>query len=369
VTQEATAPLQPFDQSSTTDRARTRESATYYPWFDWLRAVLAITVMLGHDNVIGWHKAGSFAVDVFFALSGWLIGGILLKTERAALPRFYFNRAIRIWVPYFLALALLLAASVLHHDVLNAKWWEIVFYKATFVYNLFGTNQLANHVAQMPLQGAGTHFWSINAEEQFYLAAPLLLVLAANRAGRSVLLWCALSVVAWVTNTYSAIVFGVLAAVSAKQFGDFHLRVESRALLFLGGIASAAGIAAGFDFDRLSAICGICIVLLAAVPGTRRAVGEVAGGMSYQLYLNHWIGVFVGHALFTRFGLRDAPERQAFAAVFDIGLAVGLYWFIDRRLHVIRARWATPARERFAIIAGYGLVLTGCALGGFLAYR
>jgi peptidoglycan/LPS O-acetylase OafA/YrhL len=161
----------------------------------------------------------------------------------------------------------------------------------------------------------------------------------------------------------------VLAAVSVKQFGDFHLKTESRAMLLMAGIASAAGIAAGFDFDRLSAVCGICIVLLAAVPGTRHAVGEVAGGMSYQLYLNHWIGVFVGHALFAKIGLRDSPERQAFSAVFDIGLAVGLYWFIDRRLHVIRARWATPMRERFAITAGYGLVLMGCAVGGFLAYR
>ncbi|WP_368509181.1 acyltransferase family protein [Aliiglaciecola sp. 1_MG-2023] len=53
------------------------------------------------------------AVDIFFALSGWLIGGILLETKRKDLPRFYFNRAIRIWVPYYIALILLLLLSLM----------------------------------------------------------------------------------------------------------------------------------------------------------------------------------------------------------------------------------------------------------------
>ena len=90
-------------------------------------------------------------------------------------------------MPYFIALALLLGASLLR-DPVNAKWLEFVFYKATFVYNWFGETQLATHVKDMPLQGTGNHFWSVNAEEQFYLVAPILLVLAAVRGGRSLVL-------------------------------------------------------------------------------------------------------------------------------------------------------------------------------------
>ena len=71
---------------------------------------------------------------------GWLIGGILLRTPRRELPRFYFNRALRIWCPYVLALALLLAASALH-DPITGKWTEFAFYKASFTYNLFGLQQ------------------------------------------------------------------------------------------------------------------------------------------------------------------------------------------------------------------------------------
>lgn len=67
----------------------------YYPLFDWLRIILAIVVALGHDNVIQWANSGNLSVQVFFALSGWLIGGILLNTPKGALPRFFFNRVTR----------------------------------------------------------------------------------------------------------------------------------------------------------------------------------------------------------------------------------------------------------------------------------
>ena len=76
---------------------------TYYPYFDYLRIALATIVMLGHDGLIRWGQSGNLAVQVFFALSGWLIGGILLRLSTDDLPRFYFNRALRIWIPYYIA--------------------------------------------------------------------------------------------------------------------------------------------------------------------------------------------------------------------------------------------------------------------------
>ena len=133
-------------------RADSIESATYYPWFDWLRLVCASVVVLQHNSAFSWEKAGGFAVLVFFALSGWLIGGILLDREPRDLPRFYFNRAMRIWVPYYLAVALLLAVSIVR-DPITAKWLEIVLYKLTFVYNLFGVRQLGAFRDAMPEKG------------------------------------------------------------------------------------------------------------------------------------------------------------------------------------------------------------------------
>jgi peptidoglycan/LPS O-acetylase OafA/YrhL len=57
-----------------------------YPLLDWLRFVLAVAVVLSHGGAIVWNEAGNFAVQVFFALSGWLIGGILVAGEIKNLP-------------------------------------------------------------------------------------------------------------------------------------------------------------------------------------------------------------------------------------------------------------------------------------------
>ena len=339
-----------------------RADGAYYPWFDWLRGALAVTVMLTHDGVIAWGRAGNFAVQVFFALSGWLIGTVLLHTDRAHLPRFYFNRAVRIWTPYYIALALLLSASLLR-DHAGAKWFEFVFYKLTFVYNLFGTPQLATHVAEMPLAGTGNHFWSVNTEEQFYLVAPLLLVLAAPALGRSRGTWLALALLAGVSGFNASIVFGVTAAVLAAHDDSIFRRPLARIALAVAGVAATLGLAAGWSYDALAPIVAISIVLLLSMPGRRQAIGAVVGGMSYPLYLNHWIGVFVVHALAKRVGLGGPQATHLFSAVFNIALATGLYLCIDRPLLERRARWYTPTLGRRALIAAYAMIAVGFASG------
>jgi len=272
------------------------DKETYYPYFDYLRIILATVVMLYHDKLLVWEHAGSLAVDVFFALSGWLIGGVLLKTEKADLPRFFFNRAVRIWLPYYFACALLIAASLLK-DPLDGKWFELIFYKLTFVYNLFGTSQLADPAVSFPLDGTGNHFWSINAEEQFYLLAPLLLVLLPY-LGRSKWLWGLIVAVAWVLEIYAPITFGVLAVVLVNRYGHFYSHIWCRIVLAVIAIATAVGMAINdSNYAWYAPVFSICIVLLLAVKGKKRPFGELLGGMSYPLYLNHWVGSFVMNAL------------------------------------------------------------------------
>ncbi len=342
--------------------AKAAADDTYYPWFDWLRGVLAVTVMLAHDGLIGWPLAGNFAVQVFFALSGWLIGTVLLHTRRADLPRFYFNRAVRIWVPYYIALTLLLAASLLR-DHAGLKWFEFVLYKLTFVYNLFGTPQLASHIAEMPLAGTGNHFWSVNTEEQFYLLAPLLLVLAVPAVGRARLTWLALSVLAWVTGICPSIVFGVTAAVLATHDRALFHRPVARSLLAVAGVAAAGGLVAGLSYDLLAPLVAVCIVLLLGRPGAKRPLGSLVGGLSYPLYLNHWLGVFVANAVTRPFGLRETAASHLLSAVFNIGFAAALYLWVERPLLRHRAQWYTPAIGRRATVAAYAMMASGLALG------
>ena len=337
-------------------------NAPYYPWFDWLRGALALTVMFAHDGLIEWGSAGNFAVQVFFALSGWLIGSVLIHTQRPDLPRFFFNRAVRIWVPYYLALALLISASLLRDDP-GSKWFEIVLYKLTFVYNWFGTPQLAVHVAEMPLAGTGNHFWSVNTEEQFYLLAPLLLVLAVPALGRSRATWLFLSVIAWITGVWTSIVFGVAAAVWASFDRTAFEQPVARMALAVIGVAAATGLAIGMSYDRLAPIVGICIVLLLSVSGSRQRLGAVVGGMSYPLYLNHWIGVFVANALLRPLGLRESAASHVLSVAFNVALAVVLYLCIERPMLRQRAKWYTPALGRRATVAAYAIMAAGLALG------
>ena len=324
--------------------------------------------MLGHDGLINaFPQAGNFAVQIFFALSGWLIGGILLNLSAADLPRFYFNRALRIWIPYFIAFVLLIAASLLREPV-TSKWLEFVFYKLSFVYNLFGPPQLARHVQEMPLAGTGNHFWSVNAEEQFYLLAPLLLVLAAPRYGRHALTWLLIALAAWLSHIYASIVLGVLASVIASRHAGFQNNPGVRAGLWVLLAASSTALAMGGNYHLLAPGCAIAIVLLAAVAGRKHPLGVFAGGMSYPLYLNHWVGFFAAKALFKPFGLMDSSARHLLSFVLNIALAALLYWCIDRRVLMIRSQLYSPARGRLVIGAAYGMVIIGIGVGVTLAW-
>jgi peptidoglycan/LPS O-acetylase OafA/YrhL len=346
-----------------------QRSAAYYPWFDWLRLALALLVLVSHQGLLrAWPDAANFAVQVFFALSGWLIGGLLLQLPKDALPRFYFNRALRIWCPYLLALALLVGASLLR-DPVTSKWKEFVFYKVTFVYNLFGTPQLDRYKLQAPLSGTGNHFWSVNAEEQFYLLAPLLIVLLPRRYGRKVLTWIAIAALALISRTYASIAFGVLAAVIANRWEHFHRHVFARAGAAAALAISAAALVAGAEFDFAAPVCAVSIVLLFAIEGKRHRWGELAGGMSYPLYLNAWVAVFIVNAVFKRASLSNAFAHQAIIVASALGLAALLYWFFDRPILASRKRLYTRKRARILMGIAYGTVGIGVAGAVFFYHQ
>lgn len=340
--------------------ARAPNGAPYFPCFDWLRFVLAATVMLGHDHAIGVlsERAPTFAVHVFFVLSGWLIGGILLDLRAGQLPRFFFNRALRIWVPYYVALALVLAVSLLR-DGAGAGWARIVIYKLTMVYNLFNNGEILGGFKDAPLHGTAHHFWSVNAEEQFYLMAPLLLVVLWRRGGRHWLVWSLVTVATlFLGADYPGLSLGVVAAIVLKG-SDWHRARAGRIALALALLALSPWVIDPATFMAASPFAGLCIVLLLAAPGAQSKLGEVLGGLSYPLYLNHWVGTYFIGALFKRLQLADAVSlRQGVAALFSVLLALLHYWLIDRQIRHRRHLWYSPRA---------GIVLMSCAYAIFAA--
>ena len=76
---------------------------TYRPDIDGLRAVAVISVILFHLNS-SWLPGGFLGVDIFFVISGYLIGGILfreLSTNTFSLKNFYLRRMRRILPAFF----------------------------------------------------------------------------------------------------------------------------------------------------------------------------------------------------------------------------------------------------------------------------
>src|ERR1700677_1497524 len=113
-------------------------------------------------------KSGAAGVDLFFALSAFLITSILLRereeTGAISLRRFYLRRILRIWPLYFLLIAL---GVVLAHTMVKQSlpWYYVAGYLlfvGNWVHAVFGG---PNSIC-FPL-------WTVSIEEQFYLVWPL----------------------------------------------------------------------------------------------------------------------------------------------------------------------------------------------------
>ena len=334
-----------------------------YPLFDWLRFGLASIVALSHFGVVTWIHAGDLAVQVFFALSGWLIGGILVGGEPKSLPHFYYNRVTRIWLPYFAAVIALYAFSA-SRDPINRTWVSFLLHDLTFTKNWFTRWPYSGiPLDRMPLGGTGTHFWSLSVEEQFYLAAPL--VMYATRFGRSPIVWAALTfaLLLFGQTDFASIAAGVSAASIRRRVGDWHLAQLSVAGAGFAFATTLALMVADFGYGYVAPIFSIATILLCAREGRRLSLGVFLGGVSYPLYLNHWMGGYIAHAITRHIfpGLKPMDGYLAYA----LGLALGAVAFlaIDRNVMARRRDWYRRQVGVACGIAAYALLALGLLIG------
>lgn len=342
---------------------RRQASEVYYPYFDYLRMVLALGVFAAHAPLDIPEHVGNFCVQVFFALSGFLIGSILVESRPSDLPRFYFKRTTRIWIPYAIAIVLLFAGCLAKGQTLTPTIAEYFFYKATFVYNWFGQAMLATSRADAPLQGTGHHFWSICVEEQFYLVAPLIMVLCGRF--RSVVLAGLLVVVPLLgTWVFTSIVLGVFLALSDAHFGSWYRKRGAVLLLLLAiGVAAYLMQTTSLPYVSLAPVAAVSIVALLAHPGSGTAAGKLVGGVSYPFYLNHWIGIF-----FIR-PVARVTGTEALGIAIGLTIAISLsaahYWLVDKNILRYRSGWYSPKVGIRCSVAGFAAIivgLTGAAL-------
>jgi peptidoglycan/LPS O-acetylase OafA/YrhL len=167
------------------------------PELDGLRGVAAFGIVLWHyipsivvsepGSLLAYLQRGLSlcwaGVDLFFVLSGFLIGSILLRESGSThyFSTFYIRRAARILPLYFIMLAGLALGQIWLHAGAPAPiqplfentlpWWSY----AVFAHNFF-----------MPgIDSFGPKFinvtWSLAVEEQFYLLLPLLVWASPRR--------------------------------------------------------------------------------------------------------------------------------------------------------------------------------------------
>jgi peptidoglycan/LPS O-acetylase OafA/YrhL len=143
---------------------------------DFLRAVAILCVMAYHLDgpdlrLPAWTHNGWMGVDLFFVLSGYLIGLQVLRPYGAGLPvdwvRFFQRRAWCILPAYLAVLALYLAVPAWRESDAMAPLWQFL----TFTTNLF---------PDYARQRAFSHAWSLCLEEHFYLLLPAVVWLLAR---------------------------------------------------------------------------------------------------------------------------------------------------------------------------------------------
>lgn len=252
-------------------------------------------------------------VDIFFVLSGLLIGGIILDNGRAGnfFRVFYLRRALRI-----LPVALLtIAFSYLVIPLLAAPipvWrGEVPPYAYLLFINNFWT---ADGFSAYPPLGP---MWSLSIEEQFYLIAPAFILLINTGARNLALLtivvispllrMCDLGVSFWDftllrLDGFSA---GILVAVLVRdaRFSEFAARNRRMINIVVAGLAAITlmfsislhnprtQVALGISLNSLSAAGAVLFLHINRTSALSRMLSRqwlvATGRMSYFLYLMH----------------------------------------------------------------------------------
>jgi peptidoglycan/LPS O-acetylase OafA/YrhL len=381
------------------------------PALDGIRAIAIVAVLLYHLDFAG-AKGGFLGVEVFFALSGYLITTLLLREHdrhgAIALTAFWWRRLRRLARPMIVAIVVTAGVGAVLHaaDLVRFRgdglasllfvenWWAIVHHQPYF--QSFGR------------PSPFLHLWSLAIEGQFYVLWPLALAATLRcttmakawlltLAGAAISLW-AMAHMADIT-TIDRVYYGtdtrafglLLGAALAFLWGPGRLQSERAATArhILDAIAGVALLALVWQFIHRSEFDGwtfpwgllwvdgltLAIVVTAVVPGT--AVGRVLGlgpmaalgRRSYSLYLWHWPVIVLLRPGDTAL---SGPSLTALRIVLIVGLAELSYRLVELRRQPRRSTQPEAARRRAlgvmgrtpawsltAVIVGIALVLTG----------
>ena len=345
------------------------------PSLDGIRG-LSILAVVGFHTSSTLAPGGAVGVDMFFALSAFLITSLLLaelaETGRVDWRSFYLRRCVRL-LPALVVFLGLIAPVV---ALLIGTWRSIG--SNTLKVGLYLSDFAAADVLWGPISDPYRHTWSLAVEEQFYLLWPLLLVWLWRRSV-PLIAWASLLAVLSIvvsrlslgllgtTETYflpsghlSALAMGVLGACLIRGSGTglvVRLLGDPRVALggwaVLGSWTLTARPEEGVDryLVKLAILASLLTIHLHACRPERDRLQAILesrplvwlGGRSYGLYLYHsaLIYVFVGP-------ITHLPTNVNRLGALMLGLVVAdlSYRAVERPIRVWGRAWNAQRRLR-----------------------
>ncbi|EKT4522804.1 acyltransferase [Pseudomonas putida] len=328
---------------------------TYRPDIDGLRALAVLGVVIYHafPTLL---PGGFVGVDVFFVISGFLIGTILLKSmERGtfSFADFYSRRIRRIFPALLVVLAFTLITG--HFVLLDDEYRQLgkqVAAGSAFMANFAFWSESGYFDTAAELKPL-LHLWSLAIEEQFYLLWPLFLWAGWKLRASPLLLTIVIAAISFAIN---------VTQVEISPVATFFLLPSRAWELLAGSILAWAALqnwwraersAARAAIENASSLFGVALIVLAmfyvqasdAFPGWYAAapvVGAVMliaagpqallnkllfsnrlavfiGLISFPLYLWHWPLLS-----FARIVEGEMPTAQIRAAA--VALSIILAW-------------------------------------------
>lgn len=323
-THSTAEPGAPRSQASVSNAPRSKKDG-FRPDIEGMRGIAVLLVVLFHSGVPGFG-GGFTGVDVFFALSGYLITGIILNeiTKRGKLSfrNFYARRARRLLPAAGLVVVATLVLMLLVYSPLElGKYSRWASYTSLYASNYMFMRDASNYFASDVTRNPYLHTWSLAVEEQFYLFWPALiaLTLMATKSRRqlavvlAVMSAVSLAFCIWLTDYRAPWAFFGL-PTRAWEFGlgglgcmlpaEYLVRRKSL-IAAVGWLGFAAVLAGGLVFTSQTPFPGLAAAL--PVLGTIAVLlawfselrwGPVAllqigplqylGRLSYSWYLWHW---------------------------------------------------------------------------------
>ena len=350
----------------------------HLPALDGLRGVAVLLVMAYHYagsvSVLGLpvvdrlpFRLGWAGVDVFFALSGFLITSILLdsKGEQAFFQNFYARRVLRIFPLYYGGI---LAVAMLRRAMGDDAAWGTtggLFAPGSLFWPLAYLENLALGLHGPAQTGILSHYWSLAVEEHFYLVWPLVVWACSMR---QVAVIAGLAVAGSVLLRAWALHAG---GDPAALMGLTPLRLDGLALGALASVAARGTLVTPPGARAAGAVLALAVAALLGIVVGRRTLSQ----------FDPWMWVFGYTLVATATGAvilaARAPGRLG-SALSHRGLrwfgrySFGLYiWHPILAVVLLHSRWAVvaPGQGAAAVLLATALVIAATLGTAWVSYH